>query len=113
MKPPYPDWCPPYKNWRRILNYDPVKNIPEDKRNLVLGGEVRLWSELTDEVTLDFMLWPRAAAAAEMMWRGKGEVGEDSTRRLAMMRERLLKMGVSAGVVQMEWALRNPGECVH
>ena len=112
IKHPYADWNPPYKNWRRILAYDPLKDVPSDKKHLVLGGEVCLWSELTDSTTLDFMLWPRAAAAAEMLWKGRGEVGEGTTRRLAEMRERLVRMGVRAGIVQMEWALRNPGECV-
>lgn len=117
IKYPFADWCPPYKNWRRVLVYNPLKDIPEDKYHLVVGGEVHLWTELTDSVTLDFMLWPRAAAAAEMMWRGgpgkeKVEVGEPTTRRLAVMRERLVKRGIRAGVVQLEWALRNPGECV-
>lgn len=114
IKHPFPDWCPPYKNWRRILSYNPLKDIPESQKHLVLGGEVNLWTELTDSVTLDFMLWPRAAAAAEMMWRGAGqvEIGELTTRRLAVMRERLVKGGIKAGVVQMEWALRNQGECV-
>ena len=114
IKHPFADWCPPYKNWRRVLAYNPLKDIPEDKQHLILGGEVHLWTELTDSVTLDFMLWPRAAAAAEMMWRGpeKVQVGEPTTRRLALMRERLVKKGVRAGVVQMECALRNQGECV-
>ena len=114
IKHPFSDWCPPFKNWRRVLAYNPLNNIPEEKHHLVLGGEVHLWTELTDSVTLDFMLWPRAAAAAEMMWRGAGQVqvGEMTTRRLALMRERLVKKGIRAGVVQMEWALRNQGECV-
>ena len=46
--------------------------------------------KLVDGVTLDGMLWPRSAAVAEVLWRGKGEVGEDTTRRLADMRERLV-----------------------
>ena len=112
IKHPFADWCPPYKNWRRVLAYDPLKGIPEEKHHLIIGGEVHLWTELTDSMTLDFMLWPRAAAAAEMMWRGRGEVEESSTRRLAVMRERLMKRGIRSGMVQMEWALRNPGECI-
>ncbi len=58
------------------------------------------------------MLWPRVAAAAEVLWRGKGEVGEGATRRLAEMRERLVARGVRAGMVQMEWGLRNEGTCI-
>ena len=109
--PPYADWCPPYKNWRQVLSYDPMADIAEKYHHLVLGGEVNLWSELTDSVTLDHMLWPRLAAAAEVLWRGKGEVSEGSTRRLAEMRERLVGRGIASGMVQMEWCLRNEGGC--
>ena len=70
-----------------------------------------MWGELTDSVTLDGMLWPRVAAAAEVLWCGTREVNEDATRRLAEARERLVTRGVAAGMVQMEWCLRNPGGC--
>lgn len=112
IKRPYHDWNAPYKNWRQILSYNPLLNIPEDRQHLVIGGEMCLWGELTDSVSLDFMLWPRVAAGAEVLWSGKGEVCEATTRRLAEMRERLVKRGIQAGLVQMEWGLRNPGGCV-
>lgn len=73
---------------------------------------MHLWGELTDSVCLDFMLWPRVAAAAEMLWRGKGEAGEATTKRLAEMRERLVRLGIRSEMVQMEWGLRNKGGCV-
>lgn len=112
VTPPYHDWNPPYKNWRQIYSYDPLESIPEEHRHLVLGGEVHLWGELTDSVNLDGMLWPRVAAAAEILWKGKSEVNEDVTRRLAEMRERLVGRGIAAGMVQMEWCLKNPGGCL-
>lgn len=112
IKRPFKDWCGPYKNWRQVLTYDPFKDIPEDQKHLIVGGEVHLWGELTDSVNLDDMLWPRTAAAAELLWRGKGEVGEETTRRLAEMRERLVARGIRAGMVQMEWGLRNQGTCI-
>ena len=46
-----------------------------------------MWAEQTDGVNLDNNLWPRVAAAGEVLWRGKGVVSEDVTRRLAEMRE--------------------------
>ena len=95
-----------------MVDVNSLANISEEDRHLVLGGEANLWCELTDSVSLDFMLWPRLAAAAEVLWRGKGEVSEASTRRLAEMRERLVKSGIQAGVVQMEWALQNAGEAL-
>ena len=76
IKYPYRDWCAPYKDWRQILFYDSLADISEDEKCLVVGREVHLWAQLTDGVNSDGMLWPRAAAAAaEVLWRGKGEVG--------------------------------------
>ena len=113
VNPPFEDYCSPYKNWRQVYSYDPLDNIPESLQDLLIGGEVHLWSELTDSITLDGMLWPRAAAAAEVMWRGPGSrPTEDTTRRLAFLRERLVARGIAAGMVTMEWCLRNQGGCV-
>ncbi|KAF2762208.1 hypothetical protein EJ05DRAFT_448580 [Pseudovirgaria hyperparasitica] len=112
--PPFPDYCSPYKNWRHIYTYDPLANITlsAEQEKLVLGGEVHLWGEMTDAISLDGMLWPRVSAAAEVLWRGGGRsVDEGVTRRLAEMRERLVGKGVSSGMVQMEWCLRNKGMC--
>ncbi|KAA6413111.1 MAG: glycoside hydrolase family 20 [Lasallia pustulata] len=112
LRPPYRDYCSPYKNWRYIYSYDPLALVPDGSRGLVLGGEVHLWGELTDGVGLDGKLWPRAAAAAEVLWRGGGRtVDEGATRRLAEMRERLVGRGVIAEVVQMTWCLMNEGGC--
>ena len=111
-KPPYLDWCSPQKNWRQVYSYDPLIGIPSDQAGLVIGGEVHLWTELTDGISLDSKLWPRAAAAAEILWRGPSRLDESVTRRLAEMRERLVKLGVRASVVQMQWCLQNPGHCV-
>lgn len=112
VKPPYLDYCTPYKNWRHMYAYDPLAGIPHSQRHLVVGGEAHLWGELTDSVNLDGMLWPRVAAAAEVMWSASGgKPDESTTRRLADMRERLVARGVRAGVVQMEWCLRHEGGC--
>ena len=112
VSPPYMDECAPYKNWRTVYSYDPLNGLSPEQRRLVIGGEVHMWNEMTDAVTLDSMLWPRAAAAAELLWTGTSNpVSEDTTRRLAELRERLLLEGIAAGMVQMEWCLRNKGGC--
>ena len=112
IKSPYLDYCQPYKNWRHMYAYDPLRDIPEHQKHLVVGGEAHLWGELTDSINLDGMLWPRLAAAAEVMWSGTGKKPDESTtRRLADFRERLLMAGVRSGVVQMEWCLRHKGGC--
>ncbi len=115
--PPFVDYCGPLKNWRQIYTYDPLAGIPAELTSLVVGGEVHMWAEQTDAVDLDGKLWPRAAAAAEVLWSGRtdvqGRVREvrDATRRLAELRERLVLSGVRAGPVQMVWCLMNEGGC--
>lgn len=114
IAPPYTDYCSPMKNWREVYSYDPVANYTAEEKKLIVGGEVHMWGELNDPTSLDSKLWPRAAAAAEVLWSGptgvKG-VNESVTRRLAEMRERLVLRGVMANMVQMTWCLQNEGDC--
>lgn len=110
-KPPFLDWCDPFKNTRQVCSYDPFEGVPTHLHHLLHGGETHLWSELTDSVTPDGKLWPRAAAAAERLWAGHHmpPIDEHMTRRLAELRERLVIQGIGASVVQVEWSLRNIG----
>lgn len=112
IKPPYLDSCSPYKNWRQVYSYNPLEGVVEEHRHLIEGGEVHMWGELIDSISLDTKLWPRVAAAAEVMWSRTDRMPEeDTTRRLAEFRERLVARGVSSGMVQMEWCLRHEGRC--
>jgi hexosaminidase len=44
-------------------------NIPSDQNNLVLGIQANLWTETVhNEQRLDFLLFPRIAAVAEVAW---------------------------------------------
>lgn len=77
-----------------------------------------MWSEQTDPVNLDDMVWPRASAAAEVMWSGRQDAtGQnrsqlDASPRLADMRERMVLRGVRAGPVQMVFCTQsNATEC--
>ena len=111
VKPPYLDYCAPLKNWKQIYSYDPLADIPQDQQHLVIGGEVHMWGEQTDGMNLDSNLWPRVAAAGEILWRGKGTVSEDVTRRLAEMREWVVAKGLAAAPVTPTWCLMHPGNC--
>jgi len=110
-----PTDCAPYHNWRAIYSYNPLANIPSSNQHLVLGGEVHLWAEQTDPSNLDQMLWPRAAAAAEVLWSGatdvdgKGRSQKEAAPRLSEMRERLVEMGVRAEPVQMVYCTMEGG----
>ena len=76
-----------------------------------------MWSEQTDPVNLDDMVWPRACAAAEVLWSGsKDEQGRNRSQveaspRLGQMRERMVLRGVRAGPVQMVYCTQNGTRC--
>ncbi|KAL8787710.1 MAG: hypothetical protein Q9213_002030 [Squamulea squamosa] len=126
---PYADYCTPLKNWHLIYTHSPFASlsttnvssatyISPNATSLILGGEVHIWSEKTDPVNFDSVVWPRAAAAAEVLWSGNTdkqgrnrslvEVG----RRLGEWRERLVQRGVGAGPVQMVWCTQDERGCV-
>ncbi|RMX77343.1 hypothetical protein D0869_09968, partial [Hortaea werneckii] len=114
---PYLDYCDPFKNWRLMYSYDPLNGIPENATHLVLGGETHIWSEQTDAVNLEFMVWPRACAAAEVLWSGaKDASGQNRSQitaapRLSEMRERLVARGVHADAIQMPFCVMNGTQC--
>ena len=130
---PFLDWCSPAKNWRQMYVYNPVKGIPKHLHAQIEGGEAHMWTEMVDGVSLDGMVWPRAAAVAEVLWGGPrmaggsgigsekdkekengkgGEILTDATRRLAEWRERaVMDSGVRAAVVSMAWCLMGGGNC--
>ncbi|KAI9835289.1 MAG: hypothetical protein M1819_002433 [Sarea resinae] len=115
---PYLDYCAPTHNWRDVYAYDPLGSVPANLTHLVLGGEIHIWSEQTDPVNLDTMVWPRAAAAAEVLWSGAKDPATGLNRsqvlaspRLADLRERLVAAGVRAGDVQMPFCTQNGTQC--
>lgn len=115
---PYKDYCDPFKNWRLIYSYDPHSGVPEKDQHLVVGGEAHIWSEQTDPVNIDRVLWPRAAAAAEVLWSGAKDpmTGQNRSQvtaapRLSDMRERLVARGVMAEPIQMPFCLMGQGQC--
>ena len=95
-----------------------MAGVPINASHLVLGGEVHLWSEQTDPMNMDEMLWPRACAAAEVLWSGaKDEYGNNRSQieaspRLNEMRERMLRRGIRAGPVQMIYCTQDGSQCV-
>ena len=100
-----------------MYTYDPLAGVPANATQLVLGGEVHIWSEQVDGVNLDDMVWPRACAAAEVLWSGsKDASGQNRSQitaspRLGEMRERMVRRGIGAGPVQMIYCTQNGTQC--
>ncbi|PGH13013.1 hypothetical protein AJ80_06497 [Polytolypa hystricis UAMH7299] len=114
VRRPFLDWCAPLKNWRYMYVYDPLAGIPKDLQPLLEGGEAHMWSENVDPIVMDAMIWPRAAAAAEVLWTGPRttEHIQDASYRLGEWRERaVIDSGVGASVVQMTYCLMREGSC--
>ena len=90
-----------------MYSYDPLEGVPQSLQHLVLGGETHIWSEQTDTVNLDQMVWPRTCAAGEVLWSGaKDADGRNRSQitaspRLSEMRERLVARGIRAEPIQM------------
>ncbi|KAF2807818.1 uncharacterized protein BDZ99DRAFT_509962 [Mytilinidion resinicola] len=114
---PYNDYCQPLHNWRLMYSYDPLSGVPDENAHLVIGGEVHMWAEQTDRTNIDRNVWPRACAAAEVLWSGpKDAQGHNRSQveaspRLSMMRERLVARGVMAEPIQMPFCLMNGTQC--
>ncbi|KAK2823842.1 hypothetical protein FQN49_007564 [Arthroderma sp. PD_2] len=114
IQDPYLDWCAPTKNWRHMYVYNPLQGIPDELQPLLIGGETHMWSELVDPVNMDQMIWPRAAAAAEVLWTGPrtAEHIQDASYRLAEWRERaVIDTGIGAAMVQMTYCLMRESGC--
>jgi hexosaminidase len=100
-----------------MYSYDPLSGVPADKQHLVIGGEAHMWAEQTDPVNVDRMIWPRGAAAAEVLWSGakdadgKNRSQIDASPRLSEMRERLVAMGIGAEPIQMPFCTMDGTQC--
>jgi hexosaminidase len=44
--------------------------LDPDKAKMLLGGQACLFVEQTDETNLECVVWPRAAAVADLFWTG-------------------------------------------
>jgi hexosaminidase len=50
---------------------DPIPaetTLTPDQQKLILGGEIAMWAEQINALTIDSRIWPRAAAIAERFW---------------------------------------------
>ena len=91
--------------WLPLLiayDFDPCGNIPEDRRGQILGGQCNNWSEYPwTRFDLEWKMWPRTCALAEVLWTGEKKPGfDDFKRRMAVHRKRLIKSGVNCAPLE-------------
>ncbi|KAF9186232.1 hypothetical protein BGZ51_002180 [Haplosporangium sp. Z 767] len=105
-------------NAKRVYSYSLTDKLDEDQQKMVYGGEVCMWTEQTDSSNLDPSLWPRSAAAAEVLWSGnQDDHGNErpllqAANRISAVRERLVQMGVAAAPLFPSWCSKHPETCL-
>ncbi|KAG7444174.1 N-acetylhexosaminidase [Guyanagaster necrorhizus] len=104
-------WCDPFKTWQKAYSFDPTANLTDEQSQLVLGGQHLLWTEQSSPSNLDPIVWPRAAASAELFWSGPGRNGTDALPRLHDIGFRFNQRGVAAIALQPLWCALRPGLC--
>ncbi|GJJ15499.1 hypothetical protein Clacol_009777 [Clathrus columnatus] len=110
-------WCDPFKTWQKIYSFDPFANLTSEQTKLIVGGMTLLWTEQSDPSNLDPIVWPRAAAAAEVFWTGAQLPtgtplnSSEALPRLHDARYRFVQRGVKAIALQPQWCALRPGAC--
>jgi hexosaminidase len=76
-----------------FISIDPL--TPEQEVNL-LGGEACMWTEMSDGITIESRIWPRAASVAEKLWSPMvlSDDVEDMYRRLLVIDDLLEELGL-------------------
>ena len=98
---PYPyNWTVPVP-LAKVYTFDPLKGIPERYSSFVMGAQGNNWSEMScTGAVLEWKVWPRAAALAEVLWTyPRNRDFESFAERVEPLRAQLVKKGVNAAPV--------------
>lgn len=84
----------------RVYAFDPLAGIPAEASGKVIGGQCNNWAEFTyDGKDLEWKLWPRGLALAEVLWTYPDPQKRDFAefeRRAAVRRDDMVNRGVNA-----------------
>ena len=115
------NWCSPYIGWQKVYSNDAQRLVQDlgskhtitspDHQSQILGSEAALWSEQSDQHTLDTRLWPRAAALAERLWSNPTTGWQEAEGRMLRQRERMAARNIGADVISPLWCHQNEGLC--
>ncbi|MDU1893092.1 MAG: family 20 glycosylhydrolase [Dysgonomonas sp.] len=94
--PLYFDYVNNNTSANNVYHMDVVpKDIPEDKRHLIMGAQANLWAEyIPTENQADFQMYPRMIALAERVWTDNTTRFDDFSQRLLKHYPKLDAMGV-------------------
>ncbi|KAK9719115.1 Glucosamine-6-phosphate isomerase (Glucosamine-6-phosphate deaminase) (GNPDA) (GlcN6P deaminase) [Basidiobolus ranarum] len=111
--------CDKYRTWQKIYSNDLRANLTEAEGIHVLGGEIALWTEQVDSFNLETQMWPRASAAAEVLWSGYSAINytdmfgsvKRAFPRLNEWRYRMGGRGVKGASIAPLWCVKEMGWC--
>ena len=88
----------------KVYAFDPLAGLPAEVSGKVVGGQCNNWAEFTyDGKDLEWKLWPRALALAEVLWTYPDPKKRDFAefeRRAAKHRDAMVARGVNAAPVR-------------
>lgn len=110
------NWCAPYTTWKKIYETSPAEIIAAfgaelNKPQLILGAEAALWTETSDDPSVENRIWPRTAALAERVWAEPTSSWAAAEYRLDSHRQRMLKLGIHADTLVPQWCYLNQDSC--
>ena len=90
----FPSWAGEL-NLEKVHKLDPLAGIPAEFHKHVFGVQGNLWTEsVTTPAEMDWKLWPRAAAIAEIGWcGGNAHPYDDFKRRIEVDMKRMSDAG--------------------
>ncbi len=83
---------------QKVYSYNPMpENLPADKQKYIIGVQANLWTEyIKDSKLVEYMLYPRASAIAEIAWTPNERKNWDSfTKRMLTQFKRYDYLGVT------------------
>jgi len=98
-----PDWHAPFAHNAKSTHQLPLQpgDVPDEAR-YVIGGQCCNWSEYTcNETELQWKMWPRACATAEVFWSpAEKRDFADFRQRMATHRSRLIGLHVNCAPLE-------------
>ncbi|WP_460941699.1 glycoside hydrolase family 20 protein [Spirosoma daeguense] len=87
-----------YLPLEKVYSYNPTPaELTSVEATYILGAQANIWTEyINNHTQLEYMLWPRAAALAEVVWTPLPKKNyDDFTRRITTHFERLKQLNVN------------------